>query len=64
MTQTTIIESPPNLSAYFSLPGSANVAWLAWDGPVIVGWQPTLRKARNAYKGLRIEKLYKSIERG
>lgn len=56
------IESPTDLTLYFSSNSSQNHVWAAFDGPDILGWHPDKKQAQNLFKGVSLVKIYKSLK--
>ena len=60
---TTIIDSPPGLTAYFDRPDSQNHVWAVWKGEKVVSWHIDyyLAECRSSRLHGKIEKIYNEL---
>lgn len=58
----TVIDSPKELTDYFTNTACHNHVWAAFDGSAIVGWHPDKAEAQNLFKGLPLVKVYKNMK--
>lgn len=58
---TIIIESPPDLTAYFASGSSQAYVYGVFDGLVIVGWHTDKKEAQKLFNGL-VVKIYKDMK--
>lgn len=56
-----IIDSPPDLTAYFAYGASQNHVYGVLDGLVMVGWHPDKKEAQKRFNGL-VVKIYKDMK--
>lgn len=58
---TIIIDSPPDLTAYFAYGSSQDYVYGVFDGLGIVGWHEDKKEAQKRFNGL-VVKIYKDMK--